>query len=95
MMHHFGDPCRHCGVAHDDVAPGPCLGDPKKAIPIAFCGLGVRWDNVEHFRIRFSDGHVEDRWEHVSMQSPYYHFGYSADLRHPPAHDETLRRTAQ
>ncbi len=22
--YHFGDPCIHCGVAHDDVPPGPC-----------------------------------------------------------------------
>ena len=25
---HFGDPCVHCGQAHDDVAPGPCPGRP-------------------------------------------------------------------
>ena len=23
---HHGDPCKHCGVAHDDVPPGPCSG---------------------------------------------------------------------
>lgn len=23
-MNHTGDPCIHCGLAHDDVAPGPC-----------------------------------------------------------------------
>jgi hypothetical protein len=28
--HYFGDPCIHCGVAHDDVPPGPCPG--KRAL---------------------------------------------------------------
>lgn len=23
---HFGDPCTYCGVPHDDVPPGPCIG---------------------------------------------------------------------
>jgi len=23
---HLGDPCKFCGVGHDDVPPGPCLG---------------------------------------------------------------------
>lgn len=23
---HLGDPCRHCGGAHDAVQPGPCPG---------------------------------------------------------------------
>lgn len=23
---HFGDPCVHCGIAHDDAPPGPCKG---------------------------------------------------------------------
>lgn len=25
---HQGDPCIHCGVAHDDVPPGPCQVQP-------------------------------------------------------------------
>lgn len=25
---HFGDPCQYCGVAHDEVAAGPCPGLP-------------------------------------------------------------------
>ena len=23
---HLGDPCKFCGMAHDDVSPGPCKG---------------------------------------------------------------------
>jgi hypothetical protein len=26
---HFGDPCEKCGLPHDDVAPGPCLGSAR------------------------------------------------------------------
>lgn len=29
-MNHFRDPCIHCGVAHDDVPPGPCGGEVVK-----------------------------------------------------------------
>lgn len=25
-MHHYGDPCVHCGIPHDDVPVGPCAG---------------------------------------------------------------------
>lgn len=27
MKTHYGDPCIHCGLPHDEVAPGPCTGD--------------------------------------------------------------------
>lgn len=27
---HKGDPCVYCGVAHDEVGPGPCPGRPKE-----------------------------------------------------------------
>jgi hypothetical protein len=92
MMTHFGDPCIHCGIPHDDVAPGACTGDPKKVRPIAYRSLGVRWDNVEHFRILFSDNHIEERWCHISEHAPYFHFGYSDDLIQPPRYHPTLRR---
>lgn len=90
-MTHFGDPCIHCGTPHDDVEPGACKGDPKKAKPIAYCSMGVRWDNVEHFRVRYSDGRIEDRWDHISSNVHYYHFGHSQTLQHPPRYDEKLR----
>lgn len=90
MMHHFGDPCIHCGILHDEVEVGSCDGDAKKAKPIAYKQISVRWDNVAHYRIRFSDGHIEDRWEHISMQAPYFHFGYSNYLIHPPRYDVNL-----
>ena len=96
-MTHFGDPCIHCGVAHNDFEPGACKGDPAKAKPIRYCLLGVRWDGIEHYRIGFSDGRIEERHAHVSFHAPYYHFGYSDDLIQPPRYDEKLRyiRTAK
>jgi len=90
-MHHFQDPCRHCGTPLDDVAVGPCPGDPMKAVPLAYASLGVRWDGVEHFRIRFSDGRVEERYSHISFHAPYYHFGHSDELIQPPRFDPKLR----
>ena len=62
MMTHYGDPCIHCDISHDNVPVGPCQGDPKKAIPIACRFLGTRWDGVRHFWIRLSDGIVRDVW---------------------------------
>ena len=31
MPKHFGDPCVHCGIAHDDVPVGPCV--PNRRTP--------------------------------------------------------------
>jgi hypothetical protein len=70
MMTHFGDPCIHCGIAHDAIPIGPCQGDPSKAKPIAYRSRGVRWDNVEHLLIRLSDGRIEQVWEHIDMPMP-------------------------
>ena len=89
-MTHFGDPCIHCCVAHDDVPPGPCTGDPAKAVPIAYRSLGVRWDGVECCLIRLSDRRVIQRYNHVSESAPYWHFGWSNELRHPPRWDDSL-----
>lgn len=87
---HFGDPCIHCDTPHDAVPVGPCLGDAP-AIPIAYAMVERRWDTYERFRIRFSDGHIEERWSHPSFHAPYYHFGYSDELRQPPAYDPRLK----
>ncbi len=91
-MYHFGDPCRHCDTPHDAVEAGPCKGDPSKAIPIAFRSVEVRWDNIEQFLVRFSDGRIEQRYSHISENAPYWHFGYSNILTHPPRYDEKIRR---
>lgn len=88
---HFGDPCIHCGVAHDDVAPGPCTGDAAKAIPIAYRSLGVRPDGVEHFLYRLSTGEVRQQYSHISEHAPYYHFGRSDELISPPRYDANIR----
>lgn len=95
IMTHFGDPCRHCGVPHDDVEIGACKGDAAKAVPIAYCKLGQRPDGYERFAIRFSDGRVETRWSHPSFHAPYYHFGYSDDLIQPPRYDQRLKAEVQ
>lgn len=73
---HFGDPCIHCAIPHDDVPIGPCVGD-KPPIPIAYKSLGVRWDNVENFLILMSDGTKVDRWSHISNSLPYNYLRYA------------------
>ena len=82
MQTHYGDPCIHCATPHDNVPVGPCRGDPSKAVPIAYCSLGVRWDKVEHLRVRMSDGRVEDIWEHIDLMM-HWKLG---------RYDETLKR---
>jgi hypothetical protein len=89
-MFHFGDPCIHCGCPHDDVPKGPCKGDPNKAIPIAYRRVGAQYDGTAHYRIRFSDGRIEDRYTHVSFNAPYYHFGNFDELIQPPRYDPYL-----
>ena len=89
MKTHFGDPCIHCGVPHDDVPSGPCTGT-SPPVPVAFATISVRWDGVEHFRVRYSDGHIEDRWDHASMNAPYYHFG-AKQFGSPPEYDPKLK----
>jgi hypothetical protein len=88
---HFGDPCIHCGTPHDEIEPGSCHGDFTKAKPTAYASLGVRWDGVEHYRIRFSDGRVEDLWRHISEHAPYWHFGFAKEFQQPPRYDERLK----
>jgi hypothetical protein len=90
---HFGDPCIHCGTPHDEVAPGPCPGDPSRAIVIGYCSLGVRWDGVEHYRWRTSDNAVHEAHSHVSNHLPYCHFG-RREFGNPPPYDERLKRAA-
>lgn len=88
---HFGDPCIHCGTNFERLQIGACNGDMTKSIPISYCELENRWDGVIHYRIRFSDMRIEDRWQHSSYHSPYFHFGYSDELIQPPRYDERLR----
>lgn len=70
-LHHYGDPCVHCAIPHDDVPPGPCEGDPSKAVPMAWRSLGVRYDNVEHFLIQMSNGEFTHRWSHINNALPW------------------------
>lgn len=58
---------------------------------IGWASLGVRWDHVEHFRFRTSDGEVHDVHSHISNHAPYYHFGRSEALISPPPYDAELR----
>lgn len=59
-------------------------------IPIAYRSLGVRWDGIEHFRIKMSDGSILERYNHISEHAPYYHFGWADDFISPPRYDPTL-----
>ena len=60
------------------------------AYPIAYKSLGVRWDKVESFRVKYSDGQVKEISAHVSEHMPYWHFGHSDTMAQPPTYDETL-----
>ena len=60
---HFGDPCIHCRIPHDEVPPGPCSGQSSEAVPIACRFLETRRDGARHFLVRMSDGRVEDVWQ--------------------------------
>jgi hypothetical protein len=90
MMRHFGDPCIHCGVPLDEVEIGACKGDPAKAKPIGYRRIATRPDGVDRFRVRFSDGRIEERHSHWSERAPYYHFGHSDVLTQPPRYDSRL-----
>lgn len=63
-MTHFGDPCIHCATPHDEVSVGPCLGDPAKAVDIAFCSLGIRPDGIERFVVLRSTGELREHYAH-------------------------------
>lgn len=91
MRTHFGDPCIHCGIPHDEIPIGACTGDASKARPIAYRSLGVRHDGYEHFRIRWSASEVTERFCHISERAPYWHFGHSGELIQPPRYDANLK----
>ena len=67
-MHHFGDPCIHCGVPHDDVPVGPCMGDRSKAIPLAYCVDRQAYENTgsgaETILCFMSTGEIHTEWRH-------------------------------
>jgi hypothetical protein len=90
MQTHFGDPCLHCGTAHDQIERGACKGDPSKAVAIAYRSLGTRWDGYEHFYVRMSTNEVVERWCHHSMQAPYRGFKMLGDIQQPPRYDDKL-----
>ena len=79
-LRHFRDPCVHCGLGHDDVAPGPCLGDPLKRAPMAYQYMGTRWDFIARFVVEMSDGTFTDWHAHISTH-PDCGDGWLADAR--------------
>lgn len=91
MRTHFGDPCIHCGIPHDDLPVGDCQGDPAKAKPLACRIAERRWDGMERYLVRFSDGRIESMWCHPSEHAPYFHFGHSDELIQPPRHDPKIK----
>jgi hypothetical protein len=76
---HFGDPCIHCDTAQDEVASGPCPGDPTKAVPISYRALGIRHDGFQKFRIEMSNGDMTTRFAHLSEN---LEFGYLRGIRY-------------
>lgn len=90
-MTHFGSQCIHCGLAWDKVPVGDCQGDPKKARPVAYALLGVRWDGVERFRLRMSSGEIVERYAHVSENAPFWQFGYSDTFGAALPYDDGLK----
>lgn len=91
-MHHFGDPCVHCSIGHDDVPAGPCQGDPTKAVPIAFRSMETRHDGVTRYLIKLSSGQVIEHHSHAGEHAPYTHWGRFDELRQPPRYDPQLTR---
>lgn len=73
-MHHFGDPCIHCAAPHDEVAPGPCNGDPANVVVAAYEVIGQAWENpgsgCDTVRCFMSDGTVLEEAHHPSEHWP-------------------------
>lgn len=63
-MYHFGDPCIHCNTSHDDVAPGPCKGDPAKAKVLFYCVSRQAYENpgsrCDTILCAMSDGSIRE-----------------------------------
>lgn len=77
-MYHFRDPCVHCGTPHDDVPPGPCKGDRKKAVVMAYCITRQSWQNqggAETILGKLSSGEYQIVGRHPAehwWNAPYY-----------------------
>lgn len=84
-MTHYGDPCIHCGTPHDDVTPGPCMGNLTKVRPIRYRTVRERRTDRRHLLVLFSDGSFEDYYLHPDEPDPWA-------LQMPPAYDDNLRR---
>lgn len=64
---HFGDPCIHCGIPHDDVPIGPCQGDREKARILAYCVWRQAYENpgsgCDTILCKMTDGSIrEEHW---------------------------------
>lgn len=88
-MHHFRDPCIHCGIGHDDVPPGPCLGDPKKAVVVAYCVDRQAWQNpgsgADTVLCAMSDGSILTEARHPAEHWPW--LGRFKDARTMARHE--------
>ena len=79
-MAHFGDPCIHCGIGHDDLTVGPCQGDPNKVKPIRLGVIRQAWQNpvtqCDDIIVLMSDG-----WTRRESHYPSEHWRYSERLK--------------
>jgi hypothetical protein len=77
-LRHYGDPCVHCGLAHDGVPPGPCNGDPEKAVPVAYAVVRQAWQHIggaDTIRLAMSDGTIREECRHPGewwWTAPWY-----------------------
>ncbi len=75
MKTHFGDPCIHCNVPHDEVEVGACKGSPEKAIVLGYCVARQAWQNpgsgCDTVLCKMSDGSVRQEARHPAEHWPY------------------------
>lgn len=60
-MKHFGDPCIHCGIPHDDVPKGDCKGDKGKAVVTHYWVKRMSYEQnngADLVRARMSSGDI-------------------------------------
>lgn len=85
-MTHFGDPCIHCAIPHDDVPPGPCRGDSKKARVLAYAVIRQGWENLggaDTVRMAMTDGSLRTEGRHAAEHWPYNSYFRSAEVLAP------------
>lgn len=58
---------------------------------IGWATVESRYDGVQRYRWRTSDGQVHEAHSHVQNRLPYYHFGLRDEFGQTPPYDVTLK----